>query len=94
MNDSQCRKTLTQRVAGACLPRGGADPADAAVLRAVDEIPLTADLGDETWEGLSAAAGEEGAIDLLLIAGWYHAISYAAPALRLTREPGTQRLAG
>jgi hypothetical protein len=38
--------------------------------------------------------GEEGAIDLLLIAGWYHAISYAARALRLTQEPGTQRLAG
>jgi alkylhydroperoxidase family enzyme len=49
------------------------DPADAAVLRAVDEIHLTADLGDETWEGLRAAVGEEGAIDLLLIAGWYHA---------------------
>jgi hypothetical protein len=64
------------------------------VLRAVDEIHLTADLGDETWEGLSAAVGEEGAIDLLLIAGWYHAISYAARALRLTQEPGTQRLAG
>lgn len=70
------------------------DPADAAVLRAVDEIHLTADLGDETWEGLRAAVGEEGAIDLLLIAGWYHAISYAARALRLTQEPGTQRLAG
>jgi alkylhydroperoxidase family enzyme len=69
------------------------DPADAAVLRAVDEIHLTADLGDETWEGLRAAVGEEGAIDLLLIAGWYHAISYAARALRLTQEPGTQRLA-
>jgi len=70
------------------------DPADAAVLRAVDEIHLTADLGDETWEGLRAAVGEEGAIDLLLISGWYHAISYAARALRLTQEPGTQRLAG
>lgn len=68
------------------------DPADAAVLRAVDELHLTADLGDETWDRLIAATGEEAAIDLLLIAGWYHAISYAARALRLTQEPGTHGL--
>jgi hypothetical protein len=33
-----------------------------------------------------------GAIDLLLLAGWYHAISYAARTLRLPQEPGTAPL--
>lgn len=68
------------------------DPADAAVLRAVDELHRSADLGDETWDRLIAATGQDGAIDLLLIAGWYHAISYTVRALRLTQEPGTPRL--
>jgi alkylhydroperoxidase family enzyme len=70
------------------------DHADAAVLGAVDELHVTNDLRDETWEELVAAIGEEGAVDLILIAGWYHAISFAVRALRLTQEPGTPRLAG
>ncbi|MBV9193621.1 MAG: carboxymuconolactone decarboxylase family protein [Solirubrobacterales bacterium] len=69
------------------------DRADAAVLQAVDELHLTNDLRDETWNELAAAIGEEGAVDLILIAGWYHAISFAVRALRLTQEPGTPRLA-
>jgi len=90
LTDEQIRSLARGQPADPCW----SDPADAAVLCAVDELHLTADLGDETWEGLIAAVGEEGAVDLLLIAGWYHAISYAARALRLTQEPGTQRLAG
>lgn len=70
------------------------DPDDPAVLRAVDELHLTNDLRDETWRHLVAAVGEEGAVDLILIAGWYHAISFAVRALRLTPEPRTPRLAG
>jgi alkylhydroperoxidase family enzyme len=31
--------------------------------------------------------------DLILITGWYHAISFAVRALRLTQEPSTPRLA-
>ena len=30
----------------------------------------------------------EGAVDALLICGWYRAISYVARATRLTPEPG------
>jgi hypothetical protein len=32
--------------------------------------------------------GEEGAVDALLICGWYHAISYVARVTRLAPEPG------
>lgn len=69
------------------------DRADSVVLQAVDELHLTNDLGDNTWEELVATVGTEGAVDVILIAGWYHAISYAVRALRLTREPGTPGLA-
>jgi alkylhydroperoxidase family enzyme len=42
----------------------------------------------------SEAVGEDGALDVVLVAGWYHAISYAVRALRLPLEPGTAGLGG
>jgi len=70
------------------------DPADRALLRAVDELHASCDLTDETWDGLAAAVGLEGALDAILVCGWYHAISFAVRALRLPAEPGTPSLAG
>jgi alkylhydroperoxidase family enzyme len=73
------------------LVHGGPDddcwePADSAVIAAVDELHHTADLGDESWAAVVGHLGEEGVMDLLLLAGWYHAISYAVRALRLPPE--------
>jgi alkylhydroperoxidase family enzyme len=84
---------IASLAAGQPTDRCWSDRADAAVLQAVDELHLTNDLRDETWQELVAAIGEEGAVDLILIAGWYHAISFTVRALRLTQEPGTPRLA-
>jgi len=66
-------------------------PEDRAVLAAVDELHATSDLSDEAWADLVAAAGQDGALDLLLVCGWYHAISFTVRALRLPLEPGTAR---
>lgn len=63
------------------------DAADRAVLRAVDALHLHSDLDDEQWHELRAHLDEEAVLDLLLIAGWYHAISYVANATRLPTEP-------
>ena len=41
------------------------DPADRAVLRAVDQLHETHDLDDEAWSALIAAVGEGGALDVL-----------------------------
>lgn len=68
------------------------DPADRAVLAAVDELHATCDLGDATWADLVAAVGEDGALDVLLVSGWYHAVSFTVRALRLPPEPGAARL--
>jgi alkylhydroperoxidase family enzyme len=68
------------------------DPADRAVLRAVDELHATNDLADDTWDGLAAAAGPDGALEAILVCGWYHAISFAVRALRLPAEPGSPSL--
>jgi alkylhydroperoxidase family enzyme len=66
------------------------DAADRAVLTAVDELHATSDLSDATWAALVAVAGDAAALELTLVCGWYHAISFAVRALRLPLEPGTR----
>ena len=63
--------------------------ADRAVIAAADALHERHDLDDAEWSALVGVVGEEGAIDLLLLCGWYHAISFAVRALRLPLEPGT-----
>jgi alkylhydroperoxidase family enzyme len=65
---------------------------DRALLRAVDELHTSYDLSDEAWTDLVDAVGGDGALDTILVCGWYHAISFAVRALRLPLEPGTAGL--
>lgn len=64
------------------------DVIDRAVLRAVDGLVLRHDLTDPEWADLVAAVGDDGAIDVLLLCGWYHAISFLTRVSRLPAEPG------
>jgi hypothetical protein len=66
------------------------DPAGRAVLATVDALHQRADLDDAEWRTLLDAVGEDAAVDLLLLCGWYHAISFVVNALRLPAEPGTR----
>ncbi|WP_410621686.1 carboxymuconolactone decarboxylase family protein [Amycolatopsis sp. cmx-8-4] len=70
------------------------DAADRAVLTAVDEFHATADLADGTWADLVTAVGEDATLEVVLVCGWYHAISFTVRALRLPLEPGTGPVAG
>jgi len=63
--------------------------ADRAVLQAVDALHAHCDLTDDQWNDLVAATGEDGTLEVALLCGWYHAISFAVRALRLPMEPGT-----
>ena len=67
---------------------------DRAVIEAVDQLHTGNDLDDDAWASLVAAVGEDGAIEVTLLCGWYHAISYAVRALRLPLEPGTAPIPG
>ncbi|MEU7783984.1 carboxymuconolactone decarboxylase family protein [Amycolatopsis sp. NPDC049159] len=84
LDDAQVRSLATGGPADGCWDAG-----DRAVLTAVDELHATHDLADGTWAALVAAVGEAGALDLTLVCGWYHAISFTVRALRLPLEPGT-----
>ena len=88
LTDDQVRSLAGGDHRDACWP----DPTDQAVLAAVDGLHDDHDLDDSTWRALVAAVGDDGALDVILVAGWYHAISYAVRALRLPLEPGTAGL--
>lgn len=66
------------------------DAADRTVIAGVDELHESHDLSDLSWATLVEHLGEDGVMDLLLLAGWYHAIAFTARALRLPLEEGTR----
>ena len=67
-------------------------PADeAALIRAVDELHDDADLSDATWGALDTILSSEQLLDFLMLAGWYHAISFTANAARVPLEEGAPR---
>jgi alkylhydroperoxidase family enzyme len=85
LTDDQVRSLTAGTAADPCWT----DPADRAVIAAVDALHARNDLTDQEWTPLIDAVGPDGAIDLMLICGWYHAISYVARAARLHPEPGS-----
>jgi alkylhydroperoxidase family enzyme len=85
LTDAQVASTATGGPDDPCWT----DDADRAVLRAVDALHEARDLSDSQWDALRTAVGAEAAIDLLLMCGWYHAISFVARVIRLSAEPGT-----
>lgn len=67
------------------------DDGERLLIEAVDTLHDTSDLDDDLWDRLAAKFDQPQLTDLLLLTGWYHAISYVARAGRLTAEPGTPR---
>jgi alkylhydroperoxidase family enzyme len=66
---------------------------EAVLIRVADALHDTSDVDDELWEAAAGVLGEAELLDLLLLCGWYHAISFAARAARVEMEPGAPRFA-
>lgn len=64
---------------------------EAAIIRAVDELHHRADISESSWEQLTSTLSAEQLLDLVMLAGWYHAISYAANTARVALEDGAPR---
>ncbi len=76
--------------------RGDAgDPAwgerDRLLVRLVDELHDRAAVSDALWEKLRAHWTVPQLLELLLVAGWYHAISYLANGAAVAREEWAAR---
>ncbi|MFZ3561438.1 carboxymuconolactone decarboxylase family protein [Streptomyces sp. BH055] len=92
------RVELTREQA-ASLVHGG--PADACwtsererlLILAVDALHERSDIDDALWARLASVFDEVQLLDLLLLCGWYHAVSFAARATRVPHEPGAPRFA-
>lgn len=64
---------------------------DRLLLDAADALHTHHDIDDALWERLAAEFDPEQLLDLLMLCGWYHAISFTARATRLAPEPGAPR---
>lgn len=67
------------------------DDRDRVLIEVVDSLHDVADIDDDLWRRLSGHLTDAQALDLFLLAGWYHAICYAANAARVALEPDAPR---
>lgn len=74
------------------------DPSDAcwsekdrALVAAIDALHRNGDLDDKGYEALAAQFDENQIMELLALAGWYHAIAYMANGLRVELEDWAPR---
>jgi len=71
------------------------DPAwtatDALLIRLVDELHDSGHLSDDLWGSLARLWSPEQLLDLLVLAGWYHVISFVANGARVEREEWAPR---
>jgi len=66
-------------------------PRDRLLIRMVDELEASADIGDTLWRELASAWNAEQLLELLVLAGWYRAISYVCNATRVPFEHWQRR---
>ena len=71
---------------------GGADDPcwsaeDRLVIRLADQLHDTDRVDDALWDELSAHFGPEQLIELIMLAGLYHGVSYLTNAIAVAREP-------
>jgi alkylhydroperoxidase family enzyme len=72
---------------------GPADPCwveerERQLIRLVDELHDSSDVSEALWQELRSQYDEAALLDLLLLCGWYHAISFTARAARVPLEAG------
>lgn len=63
-------------------------PADAALLRAVDELHDAGRIGDETWASLAGRYDERQLIEVPMLIGHYHMVGFTLNSLNVQLEPG------
>ena len=66
-------------------------PRERLLMRMVDELEASADVEDALWCELEAEWNAEQLLELLVLAGWYRAISYVCKAARVPFEHWQRR---
>jgi alkylhydroperoxidase family enzyme len=68
-------------------------PRDRVLIDVCDALHQRSRIDDGLWKGLSSELTEAEILDLLMLCGWYHAISFAANGVELLPEDGAPRFA-
>ena len=79
------------RVAGGAEAEGWS-PADAALLRAADELHADAKISERTWAELSESHDERGLIEIAMLVGHYHMVAFAMNSLEVELDEGLEGL--
>ena len=69
------------------------DERERLLIRAADELHDHAEIDDDLWVALANELGEAELLDLTMLCGWYHAISFTARSARVPLEVGAPRFA-
>ena len=67
-------------------------PSEAALVEMVDALHETSTVDDVLWSRLASHYDEAQLVELLMLAGWYHAISFVCNAARVPLESWQARL--
>ena len=84
---------ITSITHGSAADRCWPDGRDRLLIEAADELHDGADLSDDLWRRLHEHFSDEQLLDVMLLAGWYHAISFAANGARVDLEHDAPRFA-
>jgi len=66
-------------------------PRERVLIEVVDSLHDGSRIDDGLWERLSGELSEIEILDLLMLCGWYHAVSFAANGVELALEDGAPR---
>ncbi len=66
-------------------------PREALIVSLADQLHETSRVGSDLWEDLAAEWSEQQLLEMLVIAGFYHAVSYTVNALELPPEEWAAR---
>ena len=83
--------SLDREAITATLNRGRLPGEDGVILQLADHLHDHAMIDDALWPELKNAFSDEQLIELIMLAGFYHSISYIANGLRIEREPMAAR---
>jgi 4-carboxymuconolactone decarboxylase len=70
----------------------GLSPADAALLRAADELHEHAKISTATWAALAELHDEPALIEIAMLVGHYHMVAYALNSLEVELDEGLEGL--
>ena len=90
-------KLTREQIIGTCAADPDASafsPRERLLLRLVDELHDTAQVSDALWQELQGEWTDEQLVELVVLVGRYHLISFVTNALRLPLEPYGPRFSG